>query len=756
MAGLLESVCNHVVLPPKLPGRRDGDIERLERDILSRLAVNSSDESDAVVFEAFEASPSSRDVLAAEDALRWDFPGRAAQIPLAVFSDKLLMEQLAVFMDQAGSEQLDRFMARARKAGVSIPETRDSANPALVSQMLMPMIEAIGSSVDVPRLRKRVRDDASICNADQPWRRLPFWLVLRVAVQRHLCLTFGNGKGRACYKFLLCALLARLLEDCAGNLAPELTILLRAKLCRRLAKLEMDAAKAPPEHKSAYRQLSDSTSCFFISAIKNATSAVELAWKTSKESLRLTLGNSAEYLGDLLRASSKTGKATWDKVLESDDDGATADQVQHYTDQCCKLAELEDDTEQNRAKTSAPSVGCVSVAKRIADFHRHLEFFDLWTQMDECAVSACPLLAEYHPAFRAELLDVLQIPTLKDMERLQRIQEYLRDRCVGSRFGEKTMLSSPDRDCFAARFMSGSAALGDLQRKVVAESERSKARAEASWRKACDKYDKLTNKIFSCVCACIKPRPKGLPMSRRCDWCKNRRSRNKLKVKIHEDFLPSDPSLSAAVVFELATPDYLAAYRDATWTIVRELAHPDRPPIPSPSPKIRLGEYQPLKLFTKTDSRSISIASSTKSFSQTHYNKVKMKAEKSAVVLPHGPDFRLYDQTSGLWVDDLQMPFTFNHLCGISVRKEYMFTNPQPSHDPEGPSSYEAIATQNRRPADVSAHEFLSHQRLLSGRSRRWLSLLAELTTSNVPPYTMPTSHQPLNLPLNMFSFTIL
>jgi len=674
------------------------------------------------------------------------------------------MEQLAIFMEQAGSEQLDRFMAHARKAGVSIPETRDSADVALVSQMLMPMLEAIGSSVDVPKLRKRVRDDASIHNANQPWRRLPFWLVLRVAVQRHLCLSYGNAKGRACYKFLLCAVLARLLEDCARNLAPELTILLRAKLCRRLAKLEMDNAEAPPEYESTYRQLSDSTSCFFSSAIKNATSAVELAWKSyqkaitptitplplqaSRESLRLTLDNSAEYLGDvLLHATSKKRKTTSDKALQSDDDGATADKVQQFTDQCCELAELEEDTEQNRAKASASSVGCVSVAKRITDFvHKTrdtfecnpeqasiviLNIFDLWTQMDEYAVSACPLLAEYHPGFRAELLDVLQLPMLRDMERLQKIQKYLRDRCVGSRFGEKTMLSSPDRECFAARFVSESAALGDLQREIMAESERSKDRTGASWRKAYDEYDELTEKIFSHVCTCIK-KPHEFPDSHRCDRCRSRRRRKKLRVKIHEDFLPSDPFLSAAMVFELATPDYLAAYRDATWTIIRELAHPDRPSIPSPSPNMRLGEYQPLKRFTKTGSRSISIASSKKSFLQTHYKDVKMKAEKSAVVLPHGPDFRLYDNASGLWVDDLRMPFTFNHLCGISVRKEYIFTKQRPSHDPEGPSSYEAIASQNRRPADVSAHEFLSYQRLLSGRSRRWLSLLAELTTSNL------------------------
>jgi hypothetical protein len=34
---LLESVFNHVVRPPKLPGQRDVDIEDVEVDILTRL-----------------------------------------------------------------------------------------------------------------------------------------------------------------------------------------------------------------------------------------------------------------------------------------------------------------------------------------------------------------------------------------------------------------------------------------------------------------------------------------------------------------------------------------------------------------------------------------------------------------------------------------------------------------------------------------------------------------------------------------------
>ena len=34
---MLESVYNHVVLPPRLPGREDRDLEGIERDLMTRL-----------------------------------------------------------------------------------------------------------------------------------------------------------------------------------------------------------------------------------------------------------------------------------------------------------------------------------------------------------------------------------------------------------------------------------------------------------------------------------------------------------------------------------------------------------------------------------------------------------------------------------------------------------------------------------------------------------------------------------------------
>ena len=239
---------------------------------------------DTVIFEAFEASPSSADVLAAENALQWDFPGRAAEIPLDEFFKESFQESLATFLEQASMESVNRFEARSAKAKASVIETRDTTDPALVTQMLMPLLEALGSSIDVPRLRKRVRDDVNIQNAELPWRRLPFWLVLRVATQRQLCLALGDETGRACYKFLICTVLAQLLDDCTGQLAPELTIMLTAKLCRRLAKLEIDKARVCSAS-AVYKQLFDSIGPLFKGIIKKVTEQVESAWAHFKRTI---------------------------------------------------------------------------------------------------------------------------------------------------------------------------------------------------------------------------------------------------------------------------------------------------------------------------------------------------------------------------------------------------------------------------------------------------------------------------------------
>lgn len=177
-----------------------------------------------MIFEAFEASPSLEAVLGAKNALLWDFPGRAAQIPACEFQNDSFRASLALFLEKASIETLNALNARAVKKQTAVIETRDTADCALISQLLMSLLIAIGGPVSTPRFRKRVRDDVNFDNAKKPWRRAPMWLILRVAVRQMLCLELGNETGRATYKMFICVVLAQFLEQASKELAAEMVV----------------------------------------------------------------------------------------------------------------------------------------------------------------------------------------------------------------------------------------------------------------------------------------------------------------------------------------------------------------------------------------------------------------------------------------------------------------------------------------------------------------------------------------------------
>lgn len=176
--------------------------------------------------------PSRRRVLCSGTSLAWQ------SIPVREFENPVFQDSLAAFLEQASVEPVDKFAAKTRKAGVELPENRDSG---LIIQFLMTLLEANGGNrISVSPVRKRIKDDVCWHDAEVPWRRSPFWLALRVCAQRLLCLLLGAVPGHMQYKFLLCCLMAQLLQDSTSQLSPEERHFLKTKLCRRLAKLETE------------------------------------------------------------------------------------------------------------------------------------------------------------------------------------------------------------------------------------------------------------------------------------------------------------------------------------------------------------------------------------------------------------------------------------------------------------------------------------------------------------------------------------
>lgn len=125
------------------------------------------------------------------------------------------------------------------------------------------------------------------------------------------------------------------------------------------------------------------------------------------------------------------------------------------------------------------------------------------------------------------------------MQHLQGIQIYLRDRCKNCRFADKTIFSVPDEGCFAMHYLKQSAEHNKLRERIEIASISSRGRKEFEWNNACKKYDDLGQKISDSIWVCSFD-PDG---SRNCKGCKNCwhwRSRQRLILTAHEDFLPEN------------------------------------------------------------------------------------------------------------------------------------------------------------------------------------------------------------------------
>lgn len=688
-------------------------------------------------------------------------------MPLDNFADEPFQEGLAAFLEQASVESLYSLQAHTRKANVSVTEARDTTDPALITQMLIPLLEAIGTPFQAPVLRKRIRDDVNIRDAELPWRRLPFWLVLRVAAQRQLSHSLGNEQGRIGYKLLMCILLAELLKESAGKLDPELTITLRAKLCRRMAKLKIDRTKAESTNVKVYEYLFGRIDPVIKAVIEEATAQVEAAWRSFKQAttrripklplrasnhaLQLSLVNSGGYLDDLLTSQFSRQAIPPSFNLPHPLDKAIK-QTQDFTNHVFRLADMEVRVDQDKQPEPDTTQGyedrSLQLAGQIYEVFTQvgtaydsdpeqmsamiLALFTLWARLDEVTVAACPLLRDHYPVFRPELLDVLQLPTFSSMRRLQDIQTYLSQRHSGSRF--RNILGGIDTNCLAVRYAAQSNEMQSLGVHIQNASDQARDTKEAEWKRICKEYDDLTKKIQGGTCHCT-PQRNGTRDVRGCTKCWHWRVRSRMQIQVHEAFLPENDPARSAVIFELAIPSYLAAYRNATWQILSVLAHPSRS-VKSSCPEMKLTDSSPLQRYMMIQAQNISLASTIKCFIQTHYKFKNGKVPLDRVVLPLAARFELYDPVSGLWVKDLCETLTLQHICGIHVPRALEATiSPVQQHPPpdaDGPSSYEIQANQSECPSNMSIHEFSAYQKLLAGKTRRWPNIIVEMGSSNL------------------------
>ncbi|KAK0714105.1 hypothetical protein B0T26DRAFT_784054 [Lasiosphaeria miniovina] len=743
--------------------------------LLIHRLIGSSNE---IVVEVFETSPRNEDILAASTALQWDFPGSAVAIPLATFNEEDFQSNLATFLEQASLEYTKTFAAHTFKAGTEIHECRDTPAPTMISSMLMAMLEESGCKISTPLLRKRVRDDICWKGAKKPWRRLPFWLVLRVATARYLSLALGGDLGRFEYKFFLCVCFANFLDSTHSTLDVEQTHFLKSKLCRRLVKLDVDRASVQDQDLAQkvdflFEQLIPGID----GIINEAALHVQLEWKNFKVvstkhvpplpktaslgDMTLPLRVSGEALLAMQTMVRRPTQPNRTRPLDNNLSAATNEEFPKYAEPYLRAAEQDEIAYQllwDSQHKDASGFVEVKLSKQIEAYIVKglplyqenteqmstliLNTMELWMRLDELACQAYPLLHDYHPVFTPELLNAIHLSGYAEMARLQEVQRYLQRRIAASDRSRTNVFDDPSKACFARRYYdecSEAKSMHDLHDAVETNARRLKETKLKEWQQKKGELEKLAKLISETTCMFMvdenNPLRQGSHNPARCARCKMERRMSNMRMQIYEHPLPSDNEFMAkVVVFELLCPRNFSIYRDTTWMIICRLGL--TPQAPGTMPTCLLNRYAPLSEFAKNAPSSLTLASVRKPFSMTHYSVVQFPVEWEEVCKPNGLRFSYFDVKNSFWTGRSRLSLTFVHHVQLKLPPDSLF---QPLVDPknfavdgDGQTSYKIQASQMNCPSGLSRHEFLAFQTLLSGFARRWLSILVEFSSNNL------------------------
>lgn len=109
-------------------------------------AVLVTRENRTLVFEAFELSPLNSQVLAAKGRLIRSFPGAAVAIAAEQHDSCPSLPVIANTLSTMSAESVTRMQPESFKGGIKHEEHRDTADPALVTELFIGFLRGFGES----------------------------------------------------------------------------------------------------------------------------------------------------------------------------------------------------------------------------------------------------------------------------------------------------------------------------------------------------------------------------------------------------------------------------------------------------------------------------------------------------------------------------------------------------------------------------------------------------------------------------------
>ncbi|KAG2365786.1 hypothetical protein BDR07DRAFT_1398113 [Suillus spraguei] len=677
------------------------------------------------IFESFEVSPPASAVMEAKGKLLCSYPGPAIAVSNLVVDNPTFPPELVNFLSHMSSDGLDPTAALQGET------------------LLTDILYAFGEPADIPRIRKRICDDALQSNATHPWRRSPIWLVIRVVLQTSLERT---SLGRNSYKAFMASLMTDLVSKALeGDMSSDLLYSMSIKISRRLVKLQAeDEFSAIAMHK-ATQDIKDRLELRWKDV--QAAQAESPHWDASEANIRdtrLPLIESKEYIASILHPThaqptvvdfrphhrprgtiddflgpdanffesayaedSFVALSDFEYVIERDIDG-WVDRVMNldaaYIDAACMAIQARAKGYSTRAQLSySGNPENISIML--------LTLFELWVALDKLAVKSIPLLMEYSPEIPDTIFNRLLLQKAAAIERLRVLQQYVTGRCT--RDSLSVFSDGIDMHTFAVRYYYQSEELQSCKQRIEDDANAERQKRIADLRHKSNSYQRLTNEINALTCDYYRHWRGWLQHDNNCRRCEKLQERNSLSIEVHEWPLPDSVYDAAAVVFELGAPIAFKMWRSFTFHFLYDICTPTSQRIQSARQYILLAHYAPLSRYHVEHPGLLQILPCIES--DIFVNNINNQLR-----------FFLYDTTSDVWASSSFRQTDISDICthmlpnGPYHGLQYYLSGTQHT-------SNEVLASQATCHAELTLHEFIAFGGLRSGNLLQWINILREL-----------------------------
>ncbi|KAJ6458143.1 hypothetical protein C8R47DRAFT_1246692, partial [Mycena vitilis] len=724
-------------------------------------------EPQELFLEFFQASSSAALVTGTKGKLVIQYPSRP-RLSLPIHEG--CVQSVSALLAALACTVMPDSIPKTSKAGSSQDEFRDVADIRYVSELLGGLARSLTPAENCAQIAsstvyvtKRINDHVLWKSAVLPWRRSPKWLIARVALQT----TLEGWKipERYGYKVFVTYVLAQTLQlaQASSSVSDDTLFVMNSKIASRMYKL-----------RSLFE--SDQTASsfpipFISSIISSVESRLRHRWKEVQETearvstwvvptaaeieeaLEFTLPRSLALFEIVKNRGVVLNSQTTDFNPAPFEDGLLVKASPAPPSAGVSSPDLWSqvfDLEQRLTSSSCDSISLSELTALITYWDQmalsfkssnpeifsriFLAVLELWVALDKVATSQFPRLLDYPPELTIQSFEPLLLPELSQMQRLRSVETHLDSRNSRVRYPHLSVFTfHTDTDSLASRHFATDRNMQDIRRTIQTQaSERKSAKIQELCTKSA-MHARLLEEARQLQHTWSSYTDEwGIPRSYHdssCTRCCKEREAEALTITLFEWPLPEEDAVNRIVLFELCVPETFGIWRDTTYCLARGHSADPRPE--RDAPDMALEDYRFLKdYFVPHKRQRITVASTAKSFYQSHYNGHKFPCSDYHVIQKHPLKYQLWDRVDRAWLPPTFPVIKIRDCCAPRVPADYdslKWSVVSTTH-----TANEVIAQQFRCPAELSYHEFDGFAHLRAGKRLQWRNIMLQLISGSV------------------------